>query len=292
MKLSVIIPTYNRAEILRKCLEKLLNQKGVDFEVIVVDDGSTDNTREVVESFLGQNTLHYIYQKNALQGVARNNGFKKATGDIILFIGDDIFPQSGFLKAHHDAHVKNSDESIVVLGHSTWDPDCNINDYMRFLESSGWQFAYNRLTPGIVSDPKPYKFFYTSNISLKKSLFQKESFDENFKVYGWEDIEYGYRLWKKYKMKLFYEPKAKGLHHQHIPEADLPKKMQKIGQSAVVFKKLQPEVDIMPTGLKALLIRLATNPLTLPLTRLFGKNTYYKFKSWSEFFKGTKDQIA
>ncbi len=89
-------------------------------------------------------------------------------------------------------------------------------------------------------------------------------------------------------MKLFYEPKAKGLHHHHILESDLPEKMQKVGQSAVIFKKLQPEVAIMPTGLKALLIKLATNPVTLPLTKLLGKNTYFKFKSWAEFFKGVK----
>ncbi|MFH0838557.1 MAG: glycosyltransferase family A protein, partial [Patescibacteria group bacterium] len=199
MKLSVIIPTHNRADILELCLNKITRQEGVSFEVIVVDDGSTDHTAKVVTGF--KNVI-YIKQKASHQGTARNKGAKKATGDILVFIGDDILAEPGFLMQHANIHTLNPDESVVVLGYTTWDPFLEITPYMEFLESSGWQFAYHLLKPGFTDRPEPYRFFYTSNISLKKSLFDKEKFNTKFKEYGWEDIELGYRLWAKHEMRL------------------------------------------------------------------------------------------
>jgi glycosyltransferase involved in cell wall biosynthesis len=296
MKLSVVIPTHNRAEILKITLQKILEQEGVDFEVIVVDDGSTDATPEAVKGFGNgvetQNfaSLRYIQQPASHQGVARNRGVEAATGDIIVFIGDDIFVEPGFLKAHADRHTENLDENVVVLGYSTWDPALPINDYMRFLESSGWQFGYGFLNLGFVQNSEPYKFFYTSNISLKRNFFEREKFDENFKVYGWEDVELGYRLWKNHGMKLFYAPEAKAFHHHLLTEADLSKKMRAVGQSAVHFEQLHPEVQVVPKGLKAFVLKLASSSAVLSIWRPFSQNFYFKFKSWGEFFEGVNDK--
>lgn len=290
MKLSVIIPTHNRAEILKKCLEKLATQQGVDFEVIVVDDGSTDNTESQVSSLESQagawSDLRYIKQKASHQGVARNKGVEAATGEVIVFIGDDIFVEPGFLMKHHDRHVEYPDENVAVLGYTTWDPNIQINSYMRFLEDSGWQFGYKFLKPKMIGRADPYKFFYTSNISMKKSFFEKEKFNEDFVFYGWEDIELGYRLWKNHDMRIYYEPQAIAYHHHEISPSDLPKKMQTIGKSAVHFQRLQPGIQVIPRGIKAHVIQLASNRLTLPLFRVFGEQTYYKLKSWQEFMIG------
>mgnify|MGYP002725537785 CR=1 FL=1 len=290
MKLSVIIPTHNRAEILKKCLEKLSEQKGVDFEVIVVDDGSTDSTESVIADLRLPIPVQYIKQKASHQGVARNRGVEKATGDIILFIGDDIFVEPDFLKMHLDRHTENPDENIVVLGYTTWDPTLQINDYMLFLEGCGWQFGYKFLKPKMIGLAKLYKFFYTSNISMKKSFFETEKFNEDFKCYGWEDVELGYRLWKRQGMKIYYEPAAIAYHHHEILPSDLPKKMRAVGKSAVHFERLQPEVQVIPKGLKGRIARLVTNKWILPIFRIFGKQTYYKFASWGEFFKGVDEK--
>jgi glycosyltransferase involved in cell wall biosynthesis len=285
MKLSVVIPTHNRAEILKTTLQKVLGQEGADFEVIVVDDGSTDNTESVVKGFQG---VRYLKQPASHQGTARNRGVEVATGDIIVFIGDDIFVESGFLKSHADRHAEHPDENVVVLGYSTWDSALPINDYMRFLESSGWQFGYRFLNPGSIGNQKPYKFFYTSNISLKRSFFEKEKFDEQFKIYGWEDIELGYRLWKNHGMKMFYEPQAKAYHHHLLTESDLSKKMRAVGQSAVHFERLHPEVHVVPKGLKSIILKTASSPILLPIWRMLNQNLYFKFKSWGEFLEGAK----
>ncbi len=293
MKISVIIPTYNRAEILKKCLEKLAQQQGVEFEVVVVDDGSTDDTKAVVKSLIssgaiGESRLQYVWQKKSHQGVARNRGVGMAKGDIILFIGDDIFVEPEFLMKHHDRHAEYPDENVVVLGFTTWDPTLRINSYMRFLEDSGWQFGYRFLKPKMIGRTDPYKFFYTSNISLKKSFFEKEKFNEDFAFYGWEDIELGYRLWKRQDMKIYYEPQAIAYHHHEILPSDLAEKMRNIGKSALHFQRLQPDIQVIPMGLKGLILRLASNKFTLPIFRILSSQIYYKLKSWNEFFEGIK----
>ncbi|MGL2988119.1 glycosyltransferase family 2 protein [Flavobacterium sp. RSSA_27] len=87
---SVIIPTYNRANDLDRCLKSLQNQTYKNFEVLVCDDGSTDNTEEVVEKYNSILTIQYIKDEN-FGGPARprNNGIKKANGNVIAFLDSD-----------------------------------------------------------------------------------------------------------------------------------------------------------------------------------------------------------
>jgi glycosyltransferase involved in cell wall biosynthesis len=92
-KVSVIIPTYNRANLLPRAIKSVLNQTFQDFELIVVDDGSTDNTRKVVEEFQkGDSRVKYFYKENGGPGSARNFGLKNAKGNFVIFLdSDDMF---------------------------------------------------------------------------------------------------------------------------------------------------------------------------------------------------------
>src|SRR6185295_19151753 len=88
MKISVIIPAYNQARWLPECIESALQQTLTAHEIIVVDDGSTDDTREVVSRY----PVRHIYQKNAGVSAARNRGIQEATGEwIALLDGDDYW---------------------------------------------------------------------------------------------------------------------------------------------------------------------------------------------------------
>ncbi len=285
MEISVVIPTHNRAAVLAECLKRLLSQKGVEFELIVVDDGSTDGTEEAVKGF---ESVRYVKQEKSQQGVARNLGVSLAKGEIVLFIGDDIWLEEGALAWHLRRHRENPATNVAVLGFSTWSPELAINDYMLFLEKSGWQFGYGFLKPGFVEVKEPYKFFYTSNISLKKSLMEKEKFNENFKEYGWEDVELGYRLWKDRDLKMFYEPKAKGWHYHLLTEDDLGRKMRAVGRSAREFEKLHPELRVVPRGWKSLAIAALGWWPFLWVAKKLSRDFYFKVRSWKEFMRSYK----
>jgi len=90
---SIVIPTYNRAELLKQALRSVLSQTFTDYEAIVVDDGSTDNTREAVESFR-DDRFKYVWQENRGLGGARNTGLAHSTGDLVAFLDSDdlLFP--------------------------------------------------------------------------------------------------------------------------------------------------------------------------------------------------------
>ena len=90
---SVIIPTYNRALMVKDAIQSVLDQTYSDYEIIVVDDGSTDNTSKVINDLRSHSgKVHYIHQENKGRSAARNIGVHAARGDYIAFLdSDDMF---------------------------------------------------------------------------------------------------------------------------------------------------------------------------------------------------------
>jgi glycosyltransferase involved in cell wall biosynthesis len=89
---SVIIPSYNAAGFISETLDSALAQTYKNFEILVIDDGSTDNTKEVLEPYIKRGQIRYIYQDNSRQAVARNNGMQQAKGELLAFLdADDIW---------------------------------------------------------------------------------------------------------------------------------------------------------------------------------------------------------
>lgn len=104
MKLSIIVPIYNVAPYLRKCVDSLLAQDYADYEIILVDDGSTDNSGaiadEIVSEAMGCSpTLRVIHQTNVGLSAARNTGTRAAQGDYIMYVDSDDYLQSNVLGA-------------------------------------------------------------------------------------------------------------------------------------------------------------------------------------------------
>lgn len=176
MRLSVIIATKDRASYLERALAALANQIGApSFEVIVVDNGSTDWTRAVVEHEARRErfVVEYVYEPEPNRGRARNRGIAVAKGHIVLFIDDDVVLPAGFLAAHEAAH---SAQGVVVNG-----PILNVPSYDE------------RPKPGFANYSRA--FFCTCNVSIAKhALDAVGGFDESFNLYGWEDTELGVRL--------------------------------------------------------------------------------------------------
>jgi glycosyltransferase involved in cell wall biosynthesis len=93
---SVIMPTYNRAGLIGKAIESVINQKYNNWELLIVDDGSVDNTKEVINAF-SDDRVFYIYQENQERSAARNNGIAQAKGDFMCFLDSDDYYLPEFL---------------------------------------------------------------------------------------------------------------------------------------------------------------------------------------------------
>lgn len=243
MNISIIIPTYNRASSLKECLACLKRQtlEKSRYEIIVVDDGSSKNMEYLADEVLENSGVKYIFirQHNSGPAEARNKGIRASRGEIVLFIGDDIMASKNFLSEHYDFHLKNPSDNMAMLGYTTWSKDIKITDFMVWLEKSGTQFGYDYIKPGQAVD---YRYFYTSNISLKKIFMAKNGFFNNsFHFAAFEDSELGYRLIKA-GLKLIYNPLAIAYHKHEMTIDGYLKRMEIVGRSAKIFAELHPEL--------------------------------------------------
>jgi glycosyltransferase involved in cell wall biosynthesis len=106
---SIIIPTYNRAAILPRAMESVINQTFDDWELIIVDDGSSDDTKQVVES-IHDDRISYVFQENKGVCAARNNGASIAKGDYLCFLDSDDYVKAEWLQDFFDTlEIKKAD---------------------------------------------------------------------------------------------------------------------------------------------------------------------------------------
>ncbi len=245
-RLSVIIPTYNRANILEKTLDALLcGQRGEipSWEIVVVDDGSTDGTPELLRKKTSEfpHLLRAYRQGNLKQGAARNAAMSRAQGNLFVFLGDDIIPSPVFLFRHwHAYQILGEPQRHALIGQTRWHADIPSSPFRTWIGEWGLQFGFR-----LIQDPEnvPFNFFYTSNVSFSRDLYDDfGGFDENFREYGWEDIELGYRYTRLGGMRLRYDPQALAYHHHHITVRSFCDRQRRVGFSAVHFARLHPEL--------------------------------------------------
>lgn len=257
--LTVIIPTRNRFETLEKCLRALAAQKtdGNDFEVLVVDDGSTDETPRSVPGILAKAPFpgRLLSQAPGGPARARNRGIHEAGGAILLFIGDDIFPAPDFTAHHLKSRSQDTGHPRAVIGKTRWDPELSVTPFMRCLEN-GIQFSYNEMARGEVS----YRYCYTSNVSVPRDFILEQGllFDENFPHAAFEDIEWGYRL-KQAGVRFHYEPDALAYHHHPVTLKQYARRMEISGRALAHLLSLHPGIDLKPPGPRSCWKRLFRN---------------------------------
>lgn len=240
---SVIIPAFNRPKQLLGCLRSYENQTlPVDkFEIIIADDGSRTPVSNYINIKDYKINIRTFRQKNSGPAKARNRGLKKAQNDIILFAGDDIEPATDFLEKHLKAHNKHPQDNIAILGYIEWPPEMEITATMYYITKINQPFSYsdieNRKDVG-------YTHFYASNISLKHKYLNDtgEYFCEKFPKAAFEDIEFGYRLEKKYSLRIIFFEDVVGYHNHKMTLSSVYKRHFDEGQMAVIFHMLHPEV--------------------------------------------------
>lgn len=212
--ISVIIPTYNRHQSLRRCLDSLTQQTYPKdaFEVIVVDDGSRDATKNAALSFTQELSLHYIYKNNGGPGSARNLGIHHAQGAIIAFIDDDCIAEKKWLE-NINMFFLNAPKALIVQGNTEVLEKNNLFHKMHEVLSK----AANEkriVAPEINISRKIALFFGPLNAAVKKSaLFEHDLlFDTTF--YCGEDIDL-YRRIKKAGVDIHFDDKIAVEHLCH-----------------------------------------------------------------------------
>jgi glycosyltransferase involved in cell wall biosynthesis len=249
--LSVVVPTYQRAELLDRCLRALAASDLPGFEVVVVDDGSTDGTGEVLRRHADRLPLTALVQpRNAGPAAARNRGVAAARADLVLFVDDDVVVTPSLLSAHVALHAAAADPLLCVLGRVDWHPDLRVTPFMRWLDGSGLQFAYDTwLREGPV-DP-PYAAFYTANLSLRRDLLLAAGgFDERFPSPAYEDMELAFRLAQR-GLRMDYRPAALAWHARAIDLPTFRRRTAMVARSAALLRRAAPGFPLDDSGLVA-----------------------------------------
>lgn len=204
MRATIQLCTYNRAVLLERVLDACFEQTaGSDvYEVVLVNDGSTDATPEVIERAAARATCRFVVVNQANSGLAkgRNAGIARANGERIIFIDDDVLPLPNFVEEHLRSHDRTP--RAVVRGGA-------IN-----VES------FDNLPPPVWSI-KHYSgnFFWTTNVSVPLATIRAiGGFNETFSEYGWEDIDVGLRL-RFGGVRGVFNPKALVYHYKPRPRS-------------------------------------------------------------------------
>ena len=273
--LTVVIPTYNRCETLQKAVSAYLDQTASQSirEILIVDDGSTDSTSEVVAAASRDSSvpIRYFRQSNKGPAAARNVGIREANGELILFTDDDIIPGSAFVTEHLEWHRRLPDSSTAVLGQVTWHPDVRPTPFMEWYGSDGALFGFSHLAG---QTEVGYEYLYSCNLSLNTDFLRKHgTFDEDFKVAAYEDSELGYRLGKA-GMRLLYNPRALAFHYQTLTFEDACRRARKCAVAEMVFKQKEAGIHYYsshPLQKVSTLKTRVAKPFLWPLKRMMNR---------------------
>ncbi len=234
MDLSVVIPTYNQAALLSKCLDALLQQtlSLASFEIIVVNDGSRDDTAQVIRRYERDRpavrAIHFA--SNRGRSAARNAGITAATGELIVFMDSDVLVGSDFLAIHLRAH-RDIGPGILSRG-----PVVNIPSP---------ELAGRIQPPRFGASPA---YLDTANAGIRRTVLVEAAllFDEGFPGYGWEDFELGQRL-KHVGIRRLFCWQAVAWHVQpplpldRLP--DLLRRESERAKSAAYFLRKSPTLE-------------------------------------------------
>ncbi|MCT4581710.1 MAG: glycosyltransferase [Flavobacteriales bacterium] len=181
MKFSIIIPTYNRANFIEKTILSALNQSYTDFEVVVVDDGSTDHTETIIKK-INSNKVKYYFKENGERGAARNYGVQYAIGDYITFLDSDDLLRPNYLEEASQFIQQN-----------------NPNVFFQLFDIKNHK---GKLIKKAITPPKEVSsalihegnIFACQGAFIKKETFNHYLFQEDRKLAGSEDYELWLRM--------------------------------------------------------------------------------------------------
>ncbi|MEU7585794.1 glycosyltransferase [Micromonospora sp. NPDC049230] len=264
---SVIVPTYNRVALLARTLDALSRQEmdGRRFEVLVVDDGSTDNTAEVVDTFRERLDLRYFYQPDEgfRVAAARNVGIQHAAADVCVFLDSGVLAHSRCVRAHLDNHTGAT--SVAVIGyvycfnhnnedaeqmHASLDFDDVDGTIAALAEQGRWlddrEHFYRRYPGDAIADlPAPWLMYWTCDVSARTAdLRAIGGFDEAFRSWGYEDVDLAYRLHRA-GARFVVDRAASAIHFPHDKDHAHNKRAAATNLRYLLEKYDTPEIRVL-----------------------------------------------
>ncbi|MCA9408164.1 MAG: glycosyltransferase family 2 protein [Candidatus Omnitrophica bacterium] len=239
--MSIVIPTFNNCEELRYLLESLIEQKGVDdlnYEIIVINNNSKDQTVEVVESFIPRfsGKLKMVFEENQGISFARNRGVKESAGEIIAFTDSDCVVEDHWISEIILAYKKYNADAIqgkVILAtpipREIWYPEEFIQQRLAHVDYGEKVIVFDK------------EDLVTANASFRRELFDKfGGFSSSITYKASEDTEFSLRI-AKTGVKRIYVPSIKVFHHfalERLEEAKLIRQSYYWGRAAILSDKI------------------------------------------------------
>ncbi len=238
-KVNVIIPAYNCALYLSNAIDSVLKQTFQDYKIIIVDDGSIDNTKEVVDAYIQSNgtKIHYIYQDNKGVACARNAGMKNADSEYVALLDADDSCVSDRLEESVKLLDSDNDLGLVhssVRGVYEGRPPSQKYKRKKNIETlSGYIFKNLLLRKAHIC---------TSTVMVRKNCLEKVGlFDEKLTRLGSEDRDLWLRISRQYKVGYINKPLAYYRHREN----SMSKNIEKMTQARYyVLDKLFSEVEL------------------------------------------------
>jgi glycosyltransferase involved in cell wall biosynthesis len=187
---SIIVPVYNRPQEIDELLESLTNQNFQDdFEVIIVEDGSSDSSEKIVEKYSDKLNLHYFFKKNSGAGASRNFGMDKASGNYFIILDSDVIVPKQYLFEVSKALQENYTDAFGG-------PDAAHESFTSLQKAINYSMTSFLTTGGIRGKKKSVGKFQprSFNLGISRKAFEITSGFSKQKV--GEDIDLTFRLWE------------------------------------------------------------------------------------------------
>jgi glycosyltransferase involved in cell wall biosynthesis len=238
MKVSVVIPTKNRSALLGQTIEHIETQTFPrdQYEVIVIDNDSSDDTRGVLEQKSGTYpNVKCGFQEKPGAAATRNAGLRMVSGELVLFVDDDVQAEPELIQRHVEYHEKHPGASVIGAMAIPWGD--TTDPFLRYLRDHR---ILNPYSPS--NGPIDFSYYHTCNVSTPANiLLELGGFNEAFNVYGMEDIELGYRLEQR-GLPMIFAPEAKALHYRFPRYQEFMERCGLAGYSLGQFLSLHPSL--------------------------------------------------
>jgi glycosyltransferase involved in cell wall biosynthesis len=258
LTVSVIVPTFNGAHKLSRILDAILVQTFQPDEILVVVDGSTDNSLDILATFQSiLPTLRIVVQENAGRASVRNRGASEAKGDLLIFFDDDMCPAPDCVASHVSHQLANP--STLLTGAAI--DRGNDTDFQRYRSMLSRKWTSSLMHKQGHPLGKDSLFLMAANFSSSKSLFcQLGGFDA--RLNDAEDFDLAVRA-SEAGVSLYYKHDAFAYHEDKVTGASYIKRLRQYRLAHEFLRELEPQRYIsvslnrpqMPTGMKALFFR-------------------------------------